>query len=139
MRLARRPYKIPGRWRKAMRTVQAAFLTVGLLPGAVFLYAAESQTPTKAQAPPKKSETLPAQSKAQAPAKSTPPAAKPRRSPARRSTWRRQTSPTPERIREIQAALAQRGHYDGAQTGKWDARTVESLKVFQSDNGLTPT
>lgn len=50
---------------------------------------------------------------------------------------RGQMAPTAERIREIQSALAQSGHYSGAPTGKWDAETVAALKSFQQDKGLT--
>jgi len=50
-----------------------------------------------------------------------------------------QTAPTPDRIREIQSALAKAGAYDGEPTGKWDAQTVSSLTKFQQSNGLSPT
>jgi len=52
---------------------------------------------------------------------------------------RSQKAPTPERIREIQAALARDGSYPGQPSGKWDATTVEAMKRFQSSHGLTPT
>src|SRR5262249_39713833 len=52
---------------------------------------------------------------------------------------RSQKAPTPERIREIQAALAREGSYPGQPSGKWDATTVEAMKRFQSSQGLTPT
>lgn len=50
-----------------------------------------------------------------------------------------QTAPTPERINEIQAALAKKGFYTGEATGKWDDDSTEAIKKFQSANGLTPT
>ncbi len=52
---------------------------------------------------------------------------------------RGQTAPTPARIKEIQLALAQSGHYSGEPTGKWDASTVEAMKHFQEAQGLKPT
>jgi peptidoglycan hydrolase-like protein with peptidoglycan-binding domain len=55
------------------------------------------------------------------------------------SASRKQTAPTPERIREIQAALREAGHYSGDLSGKWDIPTVEAMKAFQEANGLTPT
>jgi peptidoglycan hydrolase-like protein with peptidoglycan-binding domain len=55
----------------------------------------------------------------------------------RKARPRAQTAPTPERIREIQFALAQKGFYDGVTTGKWDARTAQAMKGFQAANGLT--
>ena len=52
---------------------------------------------------------------------------------------RGQKAPTPERIREIQAALARETAYTGEPNGKWDAASVEAMKRFQADHGLTPT
>ncbi len=50
-----------------------------------------------------------------------------------------QQAPTPDRINEIQTALAKDGSYSGEPNGKWDASTVESLRKFQSGHGLNPT
>jgi peptidoglycan hydrolase-like protein with peptidoglycan-binding domain len=50
-----------------------------------------------------------------------------------------QTAPTPDRIKEIQSALAKAGSYKGEPTGKWDDNTSEAMKRFQVSNGLTPT
>ncbi|MBZ5540774.1 MAG: peptidoglycan-binding protein [Acidobacteriia bacterium] len=52
---------------------------------------------------------------------------------------RGQKAPAPERIREIQEALAKDGSYSGAPTGKWDAATSEAMRRFQAAHGLTPT
>jgi len=63
-------------------------------------------------------------------------------SPAKKRRVRRargQSAPTPERIREIQAALAQAGCYSGEPTGKWDAASAEAMKRFQQAQGLQPT
>lgn len=57
----------------------------------------------------------------------------------RRPRPRGQLAPTPERIREIQAALAEAGFYRREPTGKWDSYSVEALKQFQEANGLKPT
>lgn len=43
--------------------------------------------------------------------------------------------PEPERIREIQTALASRG-YDVEPNGVWDSRSVEAVKRFQNDNEI---
>ena len=48
---------------------------------------------------------------------------------------RGQQKPEPERIREIQSALAGRG-YNVEPSGVWDARSVEALKKFQADNEI---
>jgi peptidoglycan hydrolase-like protein with peptidoglycan-binding domain len=50
-----------------------------------------------------------------------------------------QAAPTPERISEIQEALAKKGVFAGTPTGKWDDSTVEAMQEFQSSNGLNPT
>jgi peptidoglycan hydrolase-like protein with peptidoglycan-binding domain len=50
-----------------------------------------------------------------------------------------QMAPTPDRIREIQSALAASDSYKGTPTGQWDAGSVEAMKHFQQVNGLNPT
>lgn len=57
----------------------------------------------------------------------------------RRHSSRRQPgqkAPTPDRISEIQSALAREGYYHGDPNGKFDANTVAALQKFQSANGL---
>jgi peptidoglycan hydrolase-like protein with peptidoglycan-binding domain len=48
-------------------------------------------------------------------------------------------APTPSRISEIQAALSKEGAYQGEPNGKWDAATVDAMRQFQTDHGLTPS
>jgi peptidoglycan hydrolase-like protein with peptidoglycan-binding domain len=50
-----------------------------------------------------------------------------------------QAAPTPERINEIQEALASKGVLTSTPTGKWDDSTVDAMKKFQSSHGLEPT
>jgi peptidoglycan hydrolase-like protein with peptidoglycan-binding domain len=50
-----------------------------------------------------------------------------------------QTAPTPDRIKDIQAALQKDGSYEGQPTGKWDAATTDAMKKYQNKNGITPT
>jgi len=57
-------------------------------------------------------------------------------SPQRSRRARGQQAPTADRIREIQRALAEKGHYAGEPTGKWDAKSVEAMKKFQASNDL---
>ena len=52
---------------------------------------------------------------------------------------RGQKAPAPERISEIQQALAKDGSFTGKANGKWDAITVEAMKKFQSAHGLNPS
>jgi hypothetical protein len=47
--------------------------------------------------------------------------------------------PTPDRISEIQTALARSGYYQGDPTGKWDGDTIAAMQKFQSANGIDPT
>jgi peptidoglycan hydrolase-like protein with peptidoglycan-binding domain len=50
-----------------------------------------------------------------------------------------QMAPNPDRISEIQSALARDGYYQGDPNGKLDDRTQESLRRFQGAQGLTPS
>ncbi len=63
------------------------------------------------------------------------------RKSSRRSSRRErgQKAPTPDRISEIQNALAKDGSYAGAPNGKWDASTIEATRKFQEAHGLNPT
>lgn len=47
--------------------------------------------------------------------------------------------PTPERVTQIQSALARGGYYKGDPTGKWDADTVAAVQKFQSANNIDAT
>jgi peptidoglycan hydrolase-like protein with peptidoglycan-binding domain len=67
---------------------------------------------------------------------------KTRRAKSSRRSGRRergQKAPTPDRISEIQQALAKDGSFAGAPNGKWDGSTVEAMKKFQEAHGLNPT
>ena len=50
-----------------------------------------------------------------------------------------QTAPTPDRISEIQNALAKNESYANTPNGKWDDATVEGMKKFQGAHGLNPS
>lgn len=60
---------------------------------------------------------------------------------SRRSSRRErgQKAPTPDRISEIQQALAKDGSFAGKPNGKWDAATIEATRKFQEAHGLNPT
>lgn len=47
-----------------------------------------------------------------------------------------QAAPTPDRIKEIQAALQKDGSYQGEPTGKWDAASADAMSKFQEKNGF---
>jgi peptidoglycan hydrolase-like protein with peptidoglycan-binding domain len=52
---------------------------------------------------------------------------------------RGQKAPAPERISEIQQALAKDGSFNGTSSGKWDDSTVEAMRKFQAGHGLNPS
>jgi len=52
---------------------------------------------------------------------------------------RGQKAPAPERISEIQQALAKDGSFSGKPSGKWDDSTVEAMRKFQASHGLNPS
>jgi hypothetical protein len=58
--------------------------------------------------------------------------------PAKRVSWRnRQTSPTPDRYREIQGALAAKGFLKPEDaTGTWNQTSSDALKKFQTEQNL---
>lgn len=50
-----------------------------------------------------------------------------------------QMTPTPDRVSEIQSALARGGYYKADPNGKLDGDTVDALQKFQAANGLDST
>jgi hypothetical protein len=55
-------------------------------------------------------------------------------------TWRsRQLAPTPDRYKEIQSALAQRGYLKKDPSGVWDADSADAMRRFQQDQSLEAT
>jgi hypothetical protein len=51
----------------------------------------------------------------------------------------RQLTPTPDRYREIQQALIDKGYLKSEANGTWDAQSSEALLRFQNDQKLAPT
>ena len=47
-----------------------------------------------------------------------------------------QSTPTPERYREIQQALAGKGYFKGVANGEWGPDSVDALRRFQADQSL---
>jgi len=62
-----------------------------------------------------------------------------RKSSSRTKRVKGQAAPAPDRINEIQGALARKGVYTGTPSGKWDDSTMEAMKKFQASHGLNPT
>jgi peptidoglycan hydrolase-like protein with peptidoglycan-binding domain len=50
-----------------------------------------------------------------------------------------QASPTPERYREIQQALATKGYFKGDSNGRWGSDSIDALRRFQHDQNLNET
>lgn len=49
-----------------------------------------------------------------------------------------QQQPTPDRYREIQQALADKGYFHGTVDGEWGTDSADALKRFQIDQNLDP-
>lgn len=60
---------------------------------------------------------------------------------APRTTWRnRQSTPAPERYKEIQDALAAKGYLSAEDAnGAWGPTSIAALKQFQAEQNLQPT
>jgi peptidoglycan hydrolase-like protein with peptidoglycan-binding domain len=102
-----------------MAVILGAALLAGAAPFSLLAARPQAKTPPAKQSSPAKQTSKPKKKK-----------------PVR---LRAQKAPTPERLREIQSALAQKGLYEGEPNGKWDARSVQAMKNFQEANGLTAT
>jgi hypothetical protein len=53
--------------------------------------------------------------------------------------YRRPFGPSPNRIDQIQQALARSGFYTGDPSGRLDSQTVDAMKSFQQAHGISPT
>ena len=49
------------------------------------------------------------------------------------------TAPTPERYRDIQSALAEKGYLKTEPNGVWDSDSIDAMKRFQEDRKLSAT
>src|SRR5882757_1216713 len=113
--------------KKMQRMLKAAHLTLLTLSlsglGASAAFSTTTKTPVTKQSAKKATSTSSRRG-----AKST------KRAPTRRE--RGQKAPTPERITEIQRALAKDGAFVGTPNGKWDDSTVNAMRNFQVNHGL---
>jgi hypothetical protein len=55
---------------------------------------------------------------------------------ARTSQAARPVAPSSDRIKLVQAALAERGYLNGDPTGVWDSASVEALKKMEADHNV---
>src|SRR5215475_7901978 len=99
---------------------------------ALLVFSAGAATPVKKKSPVKKG--IAKKGATKAPAKSGPTTAAARKkAPAKKATtWRtRQLTPTPDRYREIQDALASKGYLKSEEaSGAWNQGSIEALKKF---------
>ena len=108
------------RLHKSMKPTLALLCVAGLLAGAASV---EAQAATPKRSSSKSGASL-------------------HRTKSSRKSHRRergQKVPAPDRISEIQKALAKDGSFTGTPNGKWDAATAEATKKFQESHGLNPT
>jgi peptidoglycan hydrolase-like protein with peptidoglycan-binding domain len=80
--------------------------------------------------------------KTASPAKKTTGSAKKGKTAAKRpvaSAPYRQMAPTPQRYKEIQQALADKGYLKSEPNGVWDTESSEALRQFQTEHNLSPT
>jgi peptidoglycan hydrolase-like protein with peptidoglycan-binding domain len=59
--------------------------------------------------------------------------------PAVAASTYRQLAPTPDRYKEIQQALIDKGYLKSEANGVWDAPSQDALRQFQTDQKLSPT
>jgi peptidoglycan hydrolase-like protein with peptidoglycan-binding domain len=130
--------KPSARGRELMQTTMSKLPIVASLVLAFFVYACSASASMNPALVPQQSSAAPAP--ANPPAATTTTAAKKKKSSKKHHTSKReptQKAPTPQRISEIQSALAHGGYYQGSPNGKWDSNTVAAMQKFQSENGLS--
>jgi len=134
-----------------MRVLLVCWVSLSLVLGGLILPAAQAKkvVPKKIAPKPIKSSKPKSSIKKASPAKSTiakktakrpakrrytSKSARTRRAPVRRG----QAAPAEDRIREIQAALRERGYLNDEASGKWGESSVAALKRFQEEQNLKP-
>jgi hypothetical protein len=105
----------------------------------------KKSAPARAMAAPSSRKTSTASAKpTSAPVKKASSGRRParKRSARRRRTpsWRTsQQHPVPERYKEIQQALVDRGYLSGPASGEWGSDSTDALRRFQQDRHIEPT
>jgi len=122
----------------ALGILAVGCIASGATPAKTHKRAHSSTTASRSGTPAKKS-TKATTAKTTAKAKTTNAAAHRKgKTTSRRPSRSYQQSPTPDRYREIQQALASKGYLQGEPTGQWGPDSVDALKRFQSTQNLTP-
>jgi hypothetical protein len=99
---------------------------------------ADSTPPKKAATPPAK-KTATAKTPAKSPAKTTSRPASRTRYYGRRTYTPTQQTPSADRYREIQNALAAKGYLKTPPSGVWDHDSMDAMQRFQQDQKLDAT
>jgi peptidoglycan hydrolase-like protein with peptidoglycan-binding domain len=131
------------RWKHALLFLSAAVVVSGFVPGAAPAgKTAARKTPSRSTAAKKSTKKAPPKTSARKPASKGKTAARTSsRSSSRKGTARpsrpaTQQRPTPERYKEIQQALIDKGYLKSEPTGVWGPESAEALKRFQQDRNL---
>jgi hypothetical protein len=107
---------------------------------AVSLALPQSTTKPKATSSPANSSAKKATTKKGTSSKSLTKTAARKKSTKTAAAWHpRQMTPTPERYKEIQQALADKGYLKSEPSGVWDAQSIDALRQFQTDQKLSVT
>jgi hypothetical protein len=107
-----------------------------LLPA--FLTSSLAATPAVKKAPAKKAVAAPAGKSAHS-SKTKSAGARRSKSAPRPMVSSRQQTPSPDRYKEIQQALAEKGYLKSEATGVWNAESSDALRQFQTEHNLSPT
>ncbi len=126
------------------KLTQAGLVLAAIATGAIIMPVAVAQTTGKKNSKSTKSSGAGHATSTHVEASGTKTSAKPTsgktgKKSSRTKKVKGQAAPTPDRINEIQDALARKGAFDGTPTGKWDDSTVEAMKKFQTSNHLNAT
>jgi cytoskeletal protein RodZ len=133
---------------KLSKLTQAGFFLAVMATGTLVVSVASAQTATPKKSTKKNSAshsstTHSSSASTKSGAKSTTASARSGKSSGKKSIRTKkvkgQAAPTPDRINEIQDALAKRGVFTGTPSGTWDDSTVDAMKRFQAANHLNPT
>lgn len=117
-------------------------LVSGFVPGAATARkTAARKTPAKSASAKKSTKKAPPKTQAKKAASKGKTAARTSRSSSKKRTARStrpatQQRPTPERYKEIQQALMDKGYLRSEPTGVWGPESAEALKRFQQDRKL---
>jgi hypothetical protein len=123
-----------------MRIVPVAITLSVLCAVAGFAAATATKTTVKHKVVAKKGTAALSKGAAASPARSKLAKGKSTRKVVPPATWRtRQQNPTPDRYKEIQQALVDKGYLKGEPSGVWDADSAEAMERFQTDQKLQPT